>query len=517
MRGTIGGYSILNEIGSGTFGTVFRAYDPSNGQVVALKTLNSGAELDRFRREGLMLRAIDDENVISLLAVGEDDIRLIDVGKNGDPYVVREEDDVPYIVMELMQLSLADVLASGKLSLSRSLDACLQTARGLAAVHNIRVVHRDIKPQNILIDGDGKFKVADFGIARAEVLPDLTRTGWAIGTDRYMSPEQSRDSKRVDERSDVYSLGVTLWEMLTGKAYDGQSAKSSRDYIPDSLERIINKCIEMDRERRYHTMGELIQEIANPALVNRCALIDFYEATSESDEWERKDNWLTDAPLDDWYGVTANRDGVVTEIDLSENNLQGEIPSEIAHLTELNSLRLYGNCLLANIPPEIGNLINLRFLGLTNNHLSGSIPPEIGNLTNLRELHLDNNRLSGSIPPEIGGLTNLTHLCGGGNRLSGNIPPEMGNMTKLEWLELHYNRLTGSIPPEIGNLTRLGLLELYHNRLSGNIPPELGDLPKLTSLSLIEGNNWTGCIPKAVFNILRMDRDEVGLPICDDR
>ena len=494
MRGTIGGYSILGEIGSGGFGTVYRAYDPRSGRAVALKTLNSDTERDRFRREGLMLRAIDDENVISLLAVGEDDIRLIDVGKDGASYITREEVDVPYIVMELMQQSLADVLASGKLSLSKSLDACCQVARGLEAVHNIRVVHRDINPKNILIDGDGKFKVADFGIARAEVLPDLTRTGRAIGTDRYMSPEQSRDSKRVDARSDIYSLGVTLWEMLTGKAYDGQSAKRSRDSIPDSLERIVNKCLEMDRERRFHTIGELVRSVANPALVNRCALIDFYEATEGSESWEHDDNWRTDVPLDDWYGVSANRDGVVTELDLSGNNVQWEIPSEIAYLTELNGLHLGGNCLLGSIPPEIGNLTNLEWLDLERNHLTGNIPPEIGNLTNLKRLEL-----------------------AGGNRLSGNIPPEIGNLTNLEWLALYYNRLTGSIPPEIGNLTKLEMLDLCNNGLSGNIPPELGNLTELWTLGLIEGNNWTGCIPKAVFNLLsRRDQDAIDIPTCED-
>lgn len=465
MRGTIGGYNILNEIGSGTFGTVFRAYDPSSGQVVALKTLNSDAERDRFHREGLMLSAIDDENVISLLEVGEDDIRLIDVGKDGDPYIVREENDVPYIVMELMQLSLADVLASGKLSLSRSLDACLQTARGLAAVHNIRVVHRDIKPQNILIDGDGKFKVADFGIARAEVLPDLTKTGVWIGSGRYMSPEQIIDSKRVDARSDIYSLGVTLWEMLTGKAYElGQSAKSTRASIPEALERIVKKCLEMDRERRYHTMGGLIREIANPALINRCALIDFYMAMG-GPNWERRDNWLTDAPLSEWYGVNGewldrSNPGLALDLALEENNLVGELPTEIKFLTRL------------------------RELNLSNNHgITGPFQTELWYLKELERLDLSNTRISGTLPPPAPGRI-VEDPLGPFDTL---FSPD--DHVSLWHLDLSNCRFTGDMPRWV--------------------PVQNGVMGADVYLS---GNKWTGTHRMVQYWSLIQDSDKIPLP-----
>ena len=448
----IGGYAILNKIGSGGFGSVYRAYGLSSGRAVALKTLNpelaaSDHLIERFRRESLLTAEINHPNVIRILDEGEDD-------------------GVHFIAMEMMTLSLRDALSTGSLPMSRAMDICRQAALGLKAAHDRGVIHRDVKPENILIGSNGTVKVSDFGIAHADSLPNLTATGVGIGTGRYMSPEQIKDSKRVDARADVYSLGVTLYEMLTGKCRDlGEPAKASRPSIPSELGRIVNKCIEPDRENRYANADDLLQEIANPALINRCALIDIYEATN-GDNWNRNDNWLTDAPLGSWYGVTANLDGAVTGFKARSNNLEGEIPSEIAHLTDLMGLALNKNC------------------------LSGSIPPELGNLTKLKILFL------------------------GKNRLSGSIPPELGNLTKLIGLTLFENRLSGSIPPELGNLTELKILFLDKNRLSGSIPPELGNLTELEVIYLRE-NNWTGCIPRALFNIARNDLDMINLPICD--
>ena len=437
----IGGYAILNKIGSGGFGSVYRAYGLSSGRAVALKTLNpelaaSDHFIERFRRESLLTAEINHPNVI----------RILDEGEDGG---------VHFIAMEMMSLSLRDALSTGSLPMSRAMDICRQAALGLKAAHDRGVIHRDVKPENILIGANGTVKVSDFGIAHADSLPNLTATGVGIGTDRYMSPEQIKDSKRVDARADVYSLGVTLYEMLTGKCCDlGEPAKASRPAIPSELGRIVDKCIEPDRENRYANADDLLQEIANPALINRCALIDIYEAAN-GDNWNRNDNWLTDAPLGSWYGVTANRDGAVTGFKARSNNLEGEMPSEIAHLTELVSLDLSINALSGNIPPELGSLTKLESILLGFNSLSGNIPPELGNLTKLNVLVLSINALSGNIPPELGGLTKLESILLGHNRISGSIPPELGNLTELEVLNLEYNRLSGNIPPELGNLTKM--------------------------------------------------------------
>jgi Leucine-rich repeat (LRR) protein len=182
-----------------------------------------------------------------------------------------------------------------------------------------------------------------------------------------------------------------------------------------------------------------------------------------------------------------------TEINLSDRELTGSIPSEIGNLTNLTNLTLYNNQLTGSIPPEIGNLTNLTELDLSENQLTGSIPPEIGNLINLSErinvdlfttfypgLNLSDNLLTGFIPPEIGNLTNLTGLVLSNNQLTGSIPPEIWNLTNLTNLTLYNNQLTGSIPPEIGNLTNLTELNLKNNQLTGQIPESICELTNLT-------------------------------------
>ncbi len=194
-----------------------------------------------------------------------------------------------------------------------------------------------------------------------------------------------------------------------------------------------------------------------------------YEATGAAN-WLSSDNWLSEAPLDEWYGVTIDGSGRVIELNLSENELSGEIP------------------------PELGSLSNLQHLFLFRNELSGEIPPELGNLANLEGLYLSDNQLSGEIPPELGSLASLRLLAIDGSRLSGEIPPELGSLANLETLFLSGNQLSGEIPPELGNLSELVALHLQENQLSGEIPPELGNLPHLVWLFL-SGNQLSGCNP----------------------
>ena len=160
MPKTIGGYRILNEIGSGVFGTVYHARDPLNDRDVALKVLTAPDDLERFRREARLAYEIGHPNIIRIFHYGED---------GGDRF----------IVMELMQVSLREILKTGRLTISRAVGICRQVALGLRAAHNHerKITHRDVKPDNILIDSNGVVKVSDFGIARAEYLPNLTTTG----------------------------------------------------------------------------------------------------------------------------------------------------------------------------------------------------------------------------------------------------------------------------------------------------------------------------------------------------
>ncbi len=216
--------------------------------------------------------------------------------------------------------------------------------------------------------------------------------------------------------------------------------------------------------------------------------------TTNGPNWNNNANWLSNKPLDQWFGVNANAHGRVLALDLRSNNLSGPLPLELGGLDMLQSMIMYNNQLKGRIPPELGQLKNLHGLYVNNNGLGGGVPPELGQLSNLRYLSLGSNGLTGSIPPELGRLGNLVTLSLSSNQLSGNIPVELGQLKNLTDLSLFANQLSGGIPPELGELSSLGQLSLSSNPLTGGIPPELGKLSGLSQLSL-SYNQLSGNIP----------------------
>ena len=226
---------------------------------------------------------------------------------------------------------------------------------------------------------------------------------------------------------------------------------------------------------------------------DRAALVALYNATGGAD-WTDNTHWLTNEALSEWHGVTTDANGRVTRLNLSANELSGEIPAELGNLANLSYLNLDVNELSGEIPAELGDLANLQELSLLGNGLSGEIPAELGDLTNLQLLYLSANELSGEIPAELGNLANLWQLYLWGNELSGEIPAELGDLTNLAVLSLYVNELSGEIPAELGDLTNLQTLDLYENELSGEIPAALGDLANLQVLNLSE-NELSGEIP----------------------
>ncbi len=195
-----------------------------------------------------------------------------------------------------------------------------------------------------------------------------------------------------------------------------------------------------------------------PPLSDREILQVFYESTGGSN-WKNNDNWLTDAPLREWYGVDrvgSNR----YRLTLSRNNLTGPIP------------------------PELGGLTNLRQLWLSGNELTGPIPPELAGLANLDWLDLSGNELTGPIRPQLAGLANLRQLWLSGNELTGPIPPELGSFASLEFLSLENNQLTGPVPPEFGDMAKLQELGLTNNNgMRGPLPVALTSLKALHKLT----------------------------------
>ena len=235
------------------------------------------------------------------------------------------------------------------------------------------------------------------------------------------------------------------------------------------------------------------------ALTDRDILARLYHATGGAN-WRNSDNWLSDAPLEDWHGVDVDDDGRVTSLRLHYNNLTGVVAPELGRLTRLEELRLTSNPLTGPIPPELGDLPNLRVLHLFFTQLTGEIPAELGQLSALEELWLQRMPLTGSIPPELGELSKLRFLGLADCNLRGPVPPELGRLSRLERLYLGSNRFTGTIPPELGDLSRLIVLNLSDNDLTGSIPDELGNLARLEHVWL-HNNRLTGRVPPELGNL----------------
>lgn len=206
MISHLGRYEILGELGQGAMGIVYKAKDPIIDRIVAIKTINLGLALDdkdeyegRFYQEAKAAGRLSHPNIVT----------VYDVGKSGD---------VAYIAMEFLQgRELRDILnEEPNLPVKEVLDIVVQVAQGLAYAHEHGIVHRDVKPSNIMVIRDGHVKITDFGIARMASSTVQTQAGVVLGSPKYMSPEQVL-GKSIDQRSDIFSLGVMLYEMLTGQ------------------------------------------------------------------------------------------------------------------------------------------------------------------------------------------------------------------------------------------------------------------------------------------------------------
>src|SRR3954447_22773236 len=206
-RGLGGRYRLELQIDRGGMGTVWEADDPLLARRVAVKTLDPAIGTDesiraRFRREAIAAAAVTHQNIVATYDTGEDD-------------------GVAYIVMELVHgITLRQLIdRDGAVSVGEASAITYQVAEALSVAHARGLVHRDVKPGNVLVQPDGRVKVTDFGIAKAADSggEELTRTGMVVGTARYLAPEQV-DGRAVDERVDIYSLGLVLYEMLCGKA-----------------------------------------------------------------------------------------------------------------------------------------------------------------------------------------------------------------------------------------------------------------------------------------------------------
>ena len=265
QKGTFlgGRYEILEHIGSGGMADVYKARCHKLNRYVAIKVLrreycDNESFVRKFTVEAQSTAGLTHPNIVNIYDAGN-------------------EEGVHYIVMELAEgMTLKRYIRRyGRLSARETVDFAIQIASGLQAAHEHHIIHRDIKPQNILVSDSGTIKVTDFGIARAATGDD-TISSSAMGSVRYLSPEQARGGY-ADERSDIYSLGITIYEMATGKVpFDGENTVAialmhlrdeitpPRCYFPDipaSLEKIILKCTMKQPEQRYQSAAELILDL----------------------------------------------------------------------------------------------------------------------------------------------------------------------------------------------------------------------------------------------------------------
>ena len=259
-----GRYEILQLLGRGGMGAVYKAKDKELDRVIAVKLIRpelakNQEVLRRFKQELILARQVTHKNVI----------RIFDLG---------QADGIKFITMDFVQGQdlHALLLERGKLPPDEAARIMLQICRALEAAHAERVIHRDLKPQNVMLDQSGRVYVMDFGIARSAHLPGMTQTGALIGTPEYMSPEQAR-GEELDERSDIFSLGVIFYEILTGKPpypSDGPLATlwkrmqepvtppSHHDpTLPPALNAIVVKALEIEAEKRFGSAREMVNQL----------------------------------------------------------------------------------------------------------------------------------------------------------------------------------------------------------------------------------------------------------------
>ena len=267
MIGTVlsGRYRLEAKLGSGGMSTVYLAKDETLDRPVAVKVMHremseQAEQLERFRQEARAVAKISHPNVVSVIDAGED---------GGYPYIVFE-----YVEGETLKQRIARI---GALDIQEAIAYAIEIARGLSIAHGRNLVHRDIKPQNVLIDDEGRAKLTDFGISRQLEQAGMTATGRVLGTTDYVAPEQAM-GHGADPRSDIYSLGVVLYEMLVGQvpfhadSQVGVAMKHVNEELPDVQRRrpevsaavalVVERSTAKKPDERYQNVGEMMDDLS---------------------------------------------------------------------------------------------------------------------------------------------------------------------------------------------------------------------------------------------------------------
>ncbi len=276
-------YEILEKIGTGGMSDVYKAKCHKLNRFVAVKVLKQEFSenanfVSKFRIEAQAAAGLMHPNIVNVYDVGE-------------------ENGIYYIVMELVEgITLKKYIEKkARLSYKEAVSIAIQVSMGIEAAHRNKIIHRDIKPQNIIISKEGKVKVTDFGIAKAATSNTITSN--VMGSVHYTSPEQARGGYS-DEKSDVYSLGITMYEMLTGRVpFNGETTvaiaikhiqeelPTPREYVPEiplSVEEIVLKCCQKSPDRRYQSMSQLIEDLKQSLINPDRTFVAFHDQTDET-------------------------------------------------------------------------------------------------------------------------------------------------------------------------------------------------------------------------------------------
>lgn len=274
MKGQLLGsrYEVLEQVGGGGMSLVYRAKDKFLNRIVAIKVLREHLTSDeefvaRFRREAQAVASLSHPNIVSIYDVGQDQ-------------------GMYYLVMEMIEgRNLKEIIKEkGKIPVNEAVEIAKQICEALEHAHQQQIIHRDIKPHNIILTADGKAKVTDFGIARAVSTATVTHTGSIMGSVHYFSPEQAK-GEIADEKSDIYALGVVFYEMMTGKLpFEGDSPisvamkkingdplppREINPLIPETMEQVIKRAMARNPHKRYETVTQLKQDIISSQLYNK--------------------------------------------------------------------------------------------------------------------------------------------------------------------------------------------------------------------------------------------------------
>src|SRR4051812_33296631 len=302
-------YRLEAKLGSGGMSTVYLARDETLDRPVAVKVMHremseQADQLERFRQEARAVAKISHPNVVSVIDAGED---------GGHPYIVFE-----YVEGETLKQRIARI---GALDVQESIAYAIEIARGLSIAHSRNLVHRDIKPQNVLIDDEGRAKLTDFGISRQLEQDGMTATGRVLGTTDYVAPEQAM-GHAADPRSDIYSLGVVLYEMLIGQvpfhadSQVGVAMKHVNEDLPDVQRRrpevsaaaalVVERSTAKEPGERYQQVGEMIDDLSTALEVEAArAGSTTGEATSVLDAVPPPQRKLSSGGRWSWAGVIA--------------------------------------------------------------------------------------------------------------------------------------------------------------------------------------------------------------------